>query len=51
MFGVGLWEIFLIIIVAIVVVPPKKWPFVAEQAGVFWVNLKNVITAFKNELR
>lgn len=50
MFSIGLWEILLIVIVAIIVVPPKQWPVVAEKSGAFWVSFKSIISSLKKEL-
>lgn len=50
MFGIGLWELLLIVVVAIIIVPPNQWPTVAEKAGAFWVSFKNVISSLKRDL-
>ena len=50
MFGMGIWELLVIVIVAIVIVPPRKWPTIAQQAGVLWVSVKNTLNALKKEI-
>jgi Tat protein translocase TatB subunit len=53
MFGLGLWEIFAILLVAIVFINPKDLPKIARTLGKWYSRLRNfskTLTANVNEI-
>ena len=51
MFGLGIWEVAVIIIVAIVFINPKDLPKLARKIGQWYRKLKNLTTRVSEELR
>ncbi|MCW2762818.1 MAG: translocase [Marmoricola sp.] len=51
MFGIGLPELVVIAIVAVVVFGPDRLPEFARQAGRFLRQLRNLATSAQNQLR
>ena len=50
MFGLGIWEFALILIVALLVLGPEKLPRVARQLGRFTRELRKAVNEFQSNL-
>ena len=50
MFGIGLIEIALVLLVAVIVIGPKDLPIAAKQLGKFIVLAKQTINGLKRDM-
>jgi sec-independent protein translocase protein TatB len=50
MFDVGLWEITLILIVALLVVGPERLPALARKAGIYYSKARRMVSSVRDEV-
>ncbi len=50
MFDIGFWELFLVSLIVLLVVGPKRLPELAKQAGKYFVKLRNFLTDTKEKV-
>jgi sec-independent protein translocase protein TatB len=50
MFDIGFWEIFVILIVALIVVGPERLPTLARKAGLWIGKIRGFVTSVKGDI-
>lgn len=50
MFDIGIWEISLILIVALLVVGPERLPALARKAGIYYSKARRMVSNVRDEV-